>query len=543
MRHLALVVLACIGLVAAWVQPAPLDAADNPKEAKVPEQVSYHRDVRPILVLHCQGCHQPARPLGGYVTTSVAALLEPGESGEPGVVPGKPEASRLIQQITSHDGQRPAMPKGRDPLTEHQVAILTRWIAQGAKDDTPASQQTQVTQDNPPTYELPPVITALDFSPDGNLLAVSGYHEVLVHKADGSGLLARLVGLSERIQSLVFSPDGKRLAVTGGSPGRFGEVQVWEIQRPTRPLGGFTDAGMRLAAMTPVPAWTLLLAAGPAFLEFGDIPTGEITGFKLRLSHLVTYDTIYGASWSPDGSKIAFGCADNTLRAIDAATGQQVLYQGAHNDWVLDTTFSVDGQHLVSVSRDRSMKLTEVATQRFIDNVTSITPGALKGGLMTVDRRPVVDRKWQKVPPDTPNAPPKRYDEILAAGSDGTPRLFKMHREAKRVIGDDFNKIREYPSMPGRIYSVRFSPDGKRFVAGSSLEGKGEARIYSVDEGKVLARLEGDLGPIYAVAFHVSGEMVAVAGFQGVVRLHDATTGKLIKEFAPAPIKPNVAAK
>jgi WD40 repeat protein len=80
-------------------------------------------------------------------------------------------------------------------------------------------------------------------------------------------------------------------------------------------------------------------------------------------------------------------------------------------------------------------------------------------------------------------------------------------------------------------------------VAGSSLEGKGEARIYSVDEGKVLARLEGDLGPIYAVAFHVSGEVVAVAGFQGVVRLHDAATGKLIKEFAPAPIKPNVAAK
>ena len=36
-----------------------------------------------------------------------------------------------------------------------------------------------------------------------------------------------------------------------------------------------------------------------------------------------------------------------------------------------------------------TMKLTEVATQRFIDNVTSITPGALKGGLMAVDRRPV----------------------------------------------------------------------------------------------------------------------------------------------------------
>jgi WD40 repeat protein len=59
----------------------------------------------------------------------------------------------------------------------------------------------------------------------------------------------------------------------------------------------------------------------------------------------------------------------------------------------------------------------------------------------------------------------------------------------------------------------------------------------------VLAKLEGELGPIYAVAFHISGERVAVAGFNGVVRIHDASTGKLIKEFAPAPLKPNVAAK
>ncbi len=58
-----------------------------------------------------------------------------------------------------------------------------------------------------------------------------------------------------------------------------------------------------------------------------------------------------------------------------------MLYQGAHSDWVLDTVFSKDGTYLISVSRDRSMKLVEVATQRFVDNITSITPGALKGGL------------------------------------------------------------------------------------------------------------------------------------------------------------------
>ena len=45
-------------------------------------------------------------------------------------------------------------------------------------------------------------LTGIDYSPDGSLLAVSGYHEVLVHKADGSEIVARLVGLSERIESV-----------------------------------------------------------------------------------------------------------------------------------------------------------------------------------------------------------------------------------------------------------------------------------------------------------------------------------------------------
>src|SRR5207253_4593461 len=124
-----------------------------------------------------------------------------------------------------------AMPKGRTPLLESDVALIRRWVAEGAKDDTPKNARILVDAEHPPVYVLPPVISSVHFSPDGSLLAVSGYHEVLLHKADGSGLVGRLVGLSERVQSVAFSPDGKLLAVAGGSPGRFGEVQVWDVAK------------------------------------------------------------------------------------------------------------------------------------------------------------------------------------------------------------------------------------------------------------------------------------------------------------------------
>ena len=270
---------------------------------------------------------------------------------------------------------------------------------------------------------------------------------------------------------------------------------------------------------------------------------------KLIVSAPVTFDTLYGASWSPDGKSVAFGCSDNTVRAIDALTGKQTLQMGTHSDWVLGTTFAQDGLHLVSVGRDMSMKLTEVATQRFVDNVTSITPGALKGGLMTVERRPLDDsrpirflgavgkvkvKRLQKVPPDTPGVAPKIYDEILAAGSDGVPRLYKMHREQKREIGDDANKIREYEAMPGRIATVAFNPAGTKFAAVSSLDGKGEVRIYDVATGSKIV-CDKVTGPAYAVAWHPEGKLIASAGFDGIVWLHDSASGKLVTSFVVLP--------
>src|SRR6185437_7711323 len=95
----------------------------------------------------------------------------------------------------------------------------------------PQNTRARYDMDHPPVYTRPPVITALDYAPDGKLLAVAGFHEVFLMSGDGNERVARLVGLSERIQSVKFSPDGARLAVTGGRPGRMGEVQVWDVAK------------------------------------------------------------------------------------------------------------------------------------------------------------------------------------------------------------------------------------------------------------------------------------------------------------------------
>ena len=105
----------------------------------------------------------------------------------------------------------------------------------------------------------------------------------------------------------------------------------------------------------------LLLPSGRAGQqEVGHVHAGdqqdEIHADEEQHQHRLHPPRPEDAEINPSFAKlVAFGGSDNTLRAIDAESGRQVLYQGAHNDWVLGTVFSQKGTHLISVSRDGSM--------------------------------------------------------------------------------------------------------------------------------------------------------------------------------------------
>ena len=227
--------------------------------------VSYFHDIRPILQRQCQGCHQPNVKSSNLDLSSFEGFQTGGKRG--------PAAGTILGYLTGES--KPQMPLGQPPLPASQIELIRAWITAGAKNDTPTEAGEDLSADKPIVYLQPPVINALAFSPDGKTLAVSGNREILLHSVDGAGAPRRLAGRSDRILSLVFSMDGSILVAAGGTPARFGEIQIWDV--------------------------------GAA---------------KLRRSVMLTGDTVFGASISPDGSKIAVGCTDNTVRIVDAASGQ-----------------------------------------------------------------------------------------------------------------------------------------------------------------------------------------------------------------------------
>src|SRR5580765_609954 len=118
--------LATAAMVSAADQEKPKDTGGK--------TVSYYREVVPIFKRSCSGCHHPGKLKGQLDLTSYEAFKKGGKHG-PGFVAGKPKDSIIVDEIS---GSEPSMPKEGDPLEATEIALIQRWILDGANDDTPA---------------------------------------------------------------------------------------------------------------------------------------------------------------------------------------------------------------------------------------------------------------------------------------------------------------------------------------------------------------------------------------------------------------------
>jgi hypothetical protein len=90
----------------------------------------FEKKVRPLLVNHCYTCHSAeTKPSGNLRVDDRGGLIAGGNNG-PAVVPGSPEKSLLIKRVLPSDKRR--MPLEGEHLTDEQIAILSKWIADGA---------------------------------------------------------------------------------------------------------------------------------------------------------------------------------------------------------------------------------------------------------------------------------------------------------------------------------------------------------------------------------------------------------------------------
>lgn len=117
--------------------------ADTTTDFTQAEQL-FVRRVGPLLREKCLGCHggEPAKVKGGLDLSSLSTSITGGDSGEPALVPGRPDESPiLLAALRSSDDFSAMPPKQADRLTEEQLKWLRQWIREGA--DWPDESRSQ----------------------------------------------------------------------------------------------------------------------------------------------------------------------------------------------------------------------------------------------------------------------------------------------------------------------------------------------------------------------------------------------------------------
>ena len=164
---------------------------------------------------------------------------------------------------------------------------------------------------------------------------------------------------------------------------------------------------------------------------------------------------VYSVSFSPDGTTLASGSADHTMKLWDVATRTNIDTLEGHTDGVGSVSFSPDGTTLASGSYDGTVKLWDVATRT---NIATLQ--GHRGIVISVSFSP--------------------DGTTLASGSyDGTVKLWDV---ATRT------NIATLEGHTDGVGSVSFSPDGTTLASGSS---DGRVKLWDVATRTNIATLEG----------------------------------------------------
>src|SRR5687768_3610654 len=128
---LALAAFVWAGAVAATALSAQVpQKSGDPHDPNAASFIDFEQQVRPVLVDRCLECHSQDKRKGGLSLATYGDALDGGRNG-PAIRPGNSARSLLIHRVTG--AVEPQMPKDEDPLTAAELALVRRWIDQGAR--------------------------------------------------------------------------------------------------------------------------------------------------------------------------------------------------------------------------------------------------------------------------------------------------------------------------------------------------------------------------------------------------------------------------
>jgi WD40 repeat protein len=222
-------------------------------------------------------------------------------------------------------------------------------------------------------------------------------------------------------------------------------------------------------------------------------------------------------AFSPDGSRLASGSDDRTVKTWHSATGKELSTFKGHTETVTTVAFSPDGQRLASGSADGTVRIWNSAPEFLLIGHAQWVPAAALGSDRWVSSV-AFSPDGRRLASGSPDKTVKVWDtatgkELLSLEDhDG-----QVHEAA---FGPDGHLLSSFSA--GGV-STAFGPDGRRLASGSH---DGMVKVWDTATGKQLLSLTGHAGWVWSMAFSPDGERLASGSADGRVKIWDSTTGK-----------------
>ena len=218
-------------------------------------------------------------------------------------------------------------------------------------------------------------------------------------------------------------------------------------------------------------------------------------------------DRVTSVAFSPDGSKVLTGSADETVRLWEVESGSE-LHRFAGHTAIYSAAFSPDGSRIVTGSIDGRVSLWEIESgselcrlegyRDLVDDVASLS-----------------FPEWIYSAAFSPDG-----SRVVIGSIDGRVSLWEA---------ESGSELYWFKGHRGTVTSVAFSLDGSKIVTGSADETAG---LWEAEDGSELHRLVGHTGWVDGVAFSSDGSKIVTNSLDGTIRVWEVESGSELHRFA-----------